>query len=226
MLKGGSRNSRTKGFMERILSILALVAAIGVGAYGYVVSDRQRGEIAELNTKVEALTKSVGENQKALAGLSNELAPILQMIREQTGGGGAPPPNVDMSKLTDEANAAYLEEFANEDGVTKRPSGVMYKVIKSGPEGGKQPTAASTITFSYRGAFIDGTVFDSSEGGPVTFELQHLIPGWVEVIPLMKEGDVWQLVVPYEQGYGEKGRGPIPPRQTLVFEIELVKVES
>lgn len=213
--------------MERILSILALVAAIGVGAYGYVVSDRQRGEIAALNTKVEALTKTVGDNQKAVASLAQELAPILQMIREQTA--AAPPPlELDMSKLTDEANAAYLEKYANEDGVTKRPSGVMYKVVKSGPDGGRQPTASSTISFSYRGEFIDGTVFDSSDnaGGPVTFELQHLIPGWVEVIPLMKEGDVWQVVVPYQLGYGAEGRGPIPPRQTLIFQIELVKVVS
>ncbi|BCW90149.1 hypothetical protein sos41_33170 [Alphaproteobacteria bacterium SO-S41] len=214
--------------MERILSILAIVIAIGIGAYGYVVTDRQRGEIATLNQKVETLTKTVGENQKALVSLSQELAPILQMIREQAGAHGAPPPNVDMSKLTDEANTAYLEKYATEDGVTKRPSGLMYRVITNGPEGGKQPTPESVVTINYSGAFIDGTEFDSSypSGAPVTFPLAQLIPGWVEALPLMKEGDAWEVVVPFTLGYGEKGRGSIPGRQTLVFKIELVKVES
>lgn len=215
--------------MERILSILAIVIAIGAGAYGYVVTDRQRGEIAALNQKVEALTKTVGENQKALVSLGQELAPILEMIREQTGGHDeAPPPNLDMSKLTDEANTAYLEKYATQDGVMKRPSGLMYRVLTNGPEGGKQPTPESVVTINYSGAFIDGTEFDSSypSGAPVTFPLARLIPGWVEALPLMKEGDTWEVVVPFALGYGEKGRGSIPGRQTLVFKIELVKVDS
>ena len=97
------------------------------------------------------------------------------------------------------------------------------KILRTSADGQQK-----ILSIRYRGEFIDGTVFDSSDaaGGPVTFELQHLIPGWVEVIPLMKEGDVWQVVVPYQLGYGAEGRGPIPPRQTLVFQIELLKVTA
>ncbi len=213
--------------MERLLSILALVIAAGVGIGGYIVVNREREEIASLNQKVEALTKAQGEMQKGLVALTQELAPILQMIREQTGA-APPPPDVDMGKLSDEANAAYLEKYAQGDGVTKRPSGLMYKVLSAGPGTGKQPTPESVVTINYAGAFIDGTEFDSSypSGAPVTFPLAQLIPGWVEALPLMKEGDTWEVVVPFQLGYGEKGRGSIPGRQTLVFKIELVKVES
>ena len=214
--------------MERILSILAIVIAIGVGAYGYVVSDRQRGEIATLNQKVETLTKTVGENQKGLAGLRKDFDNLIAALTGQSHEPASPPPELDMTKLSDEANAAYLEKYAQGDGVTKRPSGLMYKVLQSGPEGGKQPTPNSVVTINYSGAFIDGTAFDSSytSGAPVTFPLAQLIPGWVEALPLMKEGDSWEVVVPFALGYGEKGRGSIPGRQTLVFKIELVKVDS
>ncbi len=211
--------------MERILSILALVAAIGVGAYAYVTTDRQRGEIQALNQKVETLTRTLGETQKSLTGLMQELAPVLQMIREQT----AAQPHVDTTNLTDEKNAAFLEQYAKQDGVTKLPSGLMYRVIKDGPAGGKHPTPTSIVTINYRGAFIDDTEFDSSyaAGAPVTFPLAQLIPGWVEALPLMKEGDTWEVVVPYELGYGAAGRPPgIPPRQTLVFKIELIKADQ
>jgi len=213
--------------MDRILSIFALVAAIGAGAYAYVTTDRQRGEIQTLNQKVETLTRTLGETQKAVTGLGQELAPVLDMIRESTHN-APPPPEIDMTNLTDEKNAEFLDRFSKQDGVTKLPSGLMYRVIKAGPDGGKQPTPASVVTINYSGAFIDGTVFDSSyaSGGPVTFPLAQLIPGWVEALPLMKEGDSWEVVVPYQLGYGEQGRGSIPPRQTLVFQIELIKADQ
>ncbi len=210
--------------MDRLLSSVAFVAAIGVGVAGYVMLDRQNGEIVKLREQMETLTKNLTETQKNVAGLSQDLAPIIQMIREQ-----APPePQADMSKLTDEANAAYIASFAAKDGVVKLPSGAMYKSNREGPADGKKPTASSVVTVNYEGKFIDGTVFDSSyaRGEPATFPLEGLIPGWVEIIPMMKEGDEWEVVLPYQLGYGERGRGAIPPKQTLTFRIELLKVES
>lgn len=212
--------------MDRILSILALVAAIGAGAYAYVTTDRQRGEIQTLNQKVETLTRTLGETQKAVTGLRQDVTPVLDAIRGLSE--GAPPHEIDMTNLTDEKNAEFLDRYSKQDGVTKRPSGLMYRVIKAGRDDGRQPTPTSIVTINYSGAFIDGTVFDSSypTGRPVTFPLDQLIPGWVEALPLMKEGDSWEVVVPYQLGYGELGRGSIPPRQTLVFQIELVQADQ
>ena len=212
--------------MERLLSILALVAAIGAGVYAYVTIDRQRGDMDALNQKVESLTKTLGDTQKAVTGLNQELAPLLQMIRQQTT--QEPQLKLDMTKLTDAANATYLDAFAKQAGVTKLPSGLMYKIEKSGGAGGKQPKLGGTVTVNYAGAFVDGSIFDSSydRGQPAQFPLDGLIPGWLEILPMMHEGDVWDVVVPYSQGYGEQGRGPIPGKQTLVFKIELIKVDS
>lgn len=214
--------------MERILSIVALVVAIGVGAYAYVTMDRQRGEVAALNTKVEALTKNLGDTQKLLTSLGTELAPLLQMIREQTG--GTPPPDVDMSKLTPEKNAQFLADFEKQAGVKKTASGLLYKVIKDGPADGKHPAPGSKVGVHYRGMFIDGKVFDQSyaaaEPGaepPVEMALEGIIPGWVEALPMMKEGDAWELVLPPSLGYGDAGRPGIPGGQVLVFKIYLLK---
>ena len=81
----------------------------------------------------------------------------------------------------------------------------------------------------YHGTLIDGTVFDSSvqRGEPVSFPVEGVIPGWVEALQLMKEGDKWQLVIPAKLAYGEQGAGgPIGPNSTLIFEVELLAIES
>lgn len=209
--------------MERLLSIIALVVAIGIGAYAYVTMDRQRGDIAALNQKVEGLSKTLNETQKALNGLNQELAPLIQMIRQQTQ--PAPGLDLDMSKLTPEANSKYLEDYAKQDRVQKLPSGLMYRVLKEGPAGGSSPSLGSTITINYEGRFVDGTILDSSEthGGPQSLPLVGLIAGWIEALPRMKEGDEWELVLPPSLAYGEMGQGPVPGGQVLIFRIELIK---
>jgi FKBP-type peptidyl-prolyl cis-trans isomerase len=209
--------------MERIFSILALVAAIFIGAYGYLLITRQQDEIGKLGQKVEGLTKTLGETQKAVTSMRQEFDALVTLLSGHQAPGSAP--QLDMGKLSDEANAAFLTAYADQDGVTKRPSGLMYRVVKEGPAGGKSPTVKSAITIKYQGAFIDGTIFDEATT-PVTYPLDQLIPAWIEALPLMREGDEWEVVVPYALGYGEQGRGSIPPKQTLVFRIELVKVES
>ena len=128
--------------------------------------------------------------------------------------------------LTDEANEAFLAEYDAQHGVTKTASGLRYKVINDGEAGGKKPTARSNVTVHYRGVFIDGREFDSSykRGAPATFPLNAVISGWTEGVQLMKEGDKFEFAIPYDLAYGERGGGSIPPRQTLVFEVELLKV--
>jgi FKBP-type peptidyl-prolyl cis-trans isomerase len=98
-------------------------------------------------------------------------------------------------------------------------------VLKAGK--GKSPQSGdNTVTVTYKGWLINGKVFDQTKPGQTAdFPAGQLIPGWVEALSLMKEGDSWQLVVPSELGYGAEGAGnDIPPNQTLVFDMTLLKV--
>lgn len=126
---------------------------------------------------------------------------------------------------TPEANKKFLEDNAKRDGVKTTQDGLQYRVIKAGT--GKAPTAPTdNVTVLYKGQLITGQVFDQTmEGMPATFPAGALIPGWVEALQMMKEGDEWELVIPAELGYGEAGAGGvIPPNQTLVFQMALLKV--
>lgn len=133
---------------------------------------------------------------------------------------------LDPSKVSDEANAAYLAKIDADAAYTKTASGLRYRLVKPAPPGGAQPTAENEVQVHYKGTFIEGTEFDSSyaRGEPATFPLKGVIPGWTEGVALMKEGETYELVIPYQLAYGIAGRGPIPPRQTLVFQVELLKV--
>ena len=120
---------------------------------------------------------------------------------------------------------AFLAENAKKEGVKTLPSGLQYKVLSEGS--GKTPKEEDTVTVNYKGTLIDGTEFDSSykRGQPATFQVNGVIKGWIEGLQLMKEGAKWQLFVPPELGYGERGRGRIPPNSTLIFEVELISVK-
>ena len=121
---------------------------------------------------------------------------------------------------------AFLAENKKKEGVITLPSGLQYKVIKEGT--GKQPSADATVETNYRGTLIDGTEFDSSykRGQPATFPVNGVIQGWTEALQLMKEGAKWQLFVPANLAYGERGAGNvIGPNATLIFEVELISVK-
>ena len=119
----------------------------------------------------------------------------------------------------------FLIDNARKEGVKSLPSGLQYKILR--PGSGRAPKAADTVTVHYRGTLIDGTEFDSSiaRGQPQTFKVDGVIPGWTEALQLMKEGDKWQIFIPANLAYGEKGAPPrIPPNSTLIFEVELISV--
>ncbi len=113
-------------------------------------------------------------------------------------------------------------EFSRESTL---PSGLEYKVLTEGS--GKIPKAEDTVTVHYKGTFIDGKEFDSSykRGQPATFKVNGVIKGWSEALQLMKEGAKWEIFVPPDLGYGERGGGPIQPNSTLIFEVELLAVK-
>lgn len=124
-----------------------------------------------------------------------------------------------------EQGKAFLDANKKNEGIVVTASGLQYKVLTKG--NGKTPTTSDRVTVHYTGKLIDGTVFDSSvqRGTPADFGVTQVIRGWTEALQLMKEGDKWMVYIPYELGYGERGAGAsIPPFSTLIFEVELIKV--
>lgn len=128
--------------------------------------------------------------------------------------------------LSADANKRFLADNAKKPGVIVRPDGLQYRVIQAGS--GAMPTKPDDmVTVNYKGSLIDGKVFDQTQPGQTaTFPVGQLIPGWVEALSLMKEGDEWEIVIPAELGYGSTGAGgAIPPDQTLVFDMKLIAVK-
>ena len=126
--------------------------------------------------------------------------------------------------LSDAANAEFLKKNPKKSNVVSVP-GIQYEVLQKGE--GPQPRRQDCVTVNYKGTLIDGKVFDQTEPGqPATFPAGRLIPGWVEALQMMHTGDKWRLVIPAGLAYGKEGagKGVIPPNQTLVFELEILKV--
>ena len=121
----------------------------------------------------------------------------------------------------------YLAKNKTKPGVVALPSGLQYKVIKSGT--GKTPKLSDTVVAHYKGTLIDGTEFDSSykRGEPASFPVSGVIKGWTEILQKMKTGDKWEVYIPANLGYGASPRpgGKIKPNDALIFEIELIDVK-
>ena len=118
----------------------------------------------------------------------------------------------------------FLTANASKEGVKVLPSGLQYKVLTAGS--GPKPTASDTVTVNYRGTLIDGKEFDSSykRGQPATFPVGGVIKGWTEALQLMPVGSKWQLFIPADLAYGDRGQGDIAPGDTLIFEVELLSI--
>ncbi len=151
--------------------------------------------------------------QETMTAFQKELAAKQQKIREAAAA---------KSKAEGEA---FLATSKNNPGIITLPDGLQYKVITNGD--GIIPASNDIVTVNYRGTLIDGTEFDSSikRGRPAQFPVGNVIRGWMEALTQMKVGSKWEIFVPSELAYGERGRPNIPPNSVLIFEVELLATE-
>jgi FKBP-type peptidyl-prolyl cis-trans isomerase len=122
---------------------------------------------------------------------------------------------------------AFLAENKSKEGVVALPSGLQYKILKTGD--GPKPTPQDTVTCNYRGTLLDGKEFDSSykRGQPASFPVGGVIKGWTEALQLMPVGSKWQLFIPADLAYGDRRAGPdITPGSTLIFDVELLSIKD
>ena len=122
------------------------------------------------------------------------------------------------------AGVRFLEQNSEKEGVQVTDSGLQYKVVEPGE--GTSPRSGQMVSVHYRGTLIDGSEFDSSyrRNEPAQFPVDGVIPGWVEALKMMKPGAKWELYIPAELAYGERGRPGIPPNSVLIFEVELLQI--
>lgn len=141
--------------------------------------------------------------------------------------------NTYMSRLQEEksrpridSGVAFCAKNKTRPEVTTTASGLQYEVLVQGA--GDKPTTKDSVTCHYKGALLNGTVFDNSydRGQPITFALNGVIPGWTEGLQLMPVGSKYKFVIPHNLGYGAFDYGPIPGGSTLVFEVELLEVKK
>ncbi len=131
-----------------------------------------------------------------------------------------------MAQSALEKGQQFLQENAKKEGVKSTPSGLQYVVLTEGQ--GKSPKATDTVLVHYKGTLLDGTEFDSSykRNAPISFPLNQVIPGWTEGVQLMKEGGKYRFFIPSNLAYGSRGAGgAIGPDETLIFDVELLKVQ-
>lgn len=119
----------------------------------------------------------------------------------------------------------FLADNAGKDGVNQTESGLQFRVLTQGE--GAIPARQDRVRVHYTGRLIDGSVFDSSvqRGQPAEFPVSGVIPGWIEALTLMPVGSKWELYIPHNLAYGERGAGAsIPPFSALIFEVELLEI--
>ena len=192
---------------------------------GYQIGGQLAAQIREgrLDLDPEAFAQAIADvlSGRPPAMTSAQMEAALEMLQHQQNSGRNTAAETGQSR-----GEAFRVEYSQRQGVVATASGLQYRVIETGE--GRSPGPADTVVVHYVGQLIDGTEFDSSKGRgtPATFSLGGIIPGWQEALQLMREGDIWEVVIPSELAYGAQGAGAsIGPNETLVFEIELISVK-
>jgi FKBP-type peptidyl-prolyl cis-trans isomerase len=154
----------------------------------------------------------------------DEMRAALQQLQNEVRGAQEAKAHSEGAAARKEGDA-FLAANKSKDGVQTLPSGLQYKVLQQGS--GPKPTASDTVTVNYRGTLINGKEFDSSykRGQPISFPVGGVIKGWTEALQLMPVGSKWQLFIPADLAYGDRGAGAdIGPGETLIFDVELISI--
>jgi FKBP-type peptidyl-prolyl cis-trans isomerase FklB len=173
-----------------------------------------------------------------LRGLKDALAGGKLLLTDQEAGAAFAQLNAEVGKRAEEKMKLAAEPYKKEgqefltanktkEGVVTLPSGLQYKVLTEGT--GAKPAATDYVSCNYRGTLVNGKEIDSSykRGQPVTFPVSGVIKGWTEALQLMPVGSKWQLFIPSDLAYGDRNMGAdIPPGATLVFEVELLSIQT
>ena len=196
---------------------------------GYIIgmdigkSLKDQGTEVDLDSLVSAIRSTY--NGEELAMTADEAAAVRQeYIQKRQAEQQAEAAAAGETNLV--AGQKFLAENATKEGVQLTASGLQYKVVTMGT--GAKPAATDTVKVHYRGTLLDGTEFDSSyaRNEPISFALNRVIPGWTEGVQLMPVGSKFMFYIAPDLAYGEGGGGPIPPNSTLVFEVELLDIET
>jgi len=196
---------------------------------GYIIgmdigkSLREQGTDVDLDSLIDAIKATY--NGEELAMTTEEAALVRQeYVQKRQAEQQAAAAAVGETNLV--AGQAFLAENATKEGVQTTASGLQYKVETMGT--GAKPVATDTVKVHYRGTLLDGTEFDSSyaRNEPISFGLNRVIAGWTEGVQLMPVGSKFMFYIAPDLAYGEGGGGPIPPNSTLIFEVELLDIET
>jgi len=214
------KSSGTNAKMKTDLDSLSYAIGVDIGR-NLKMSDLDNINIEIMSNGMLAAFKgdeSVMNQQKTQEIISKYVQKLQQKKQEESG-----------KKLqgNKEKGAQFLADNGKKSGVKTLPSGLQYSVIKEGK--GAKPKETDVVKTHYHGTLIDGTVFDSSvdRGEPASFPVNGVIKGWVEALQLMPVGSKWKLYVPSDLAYGDNGMPPtIGPGETLIFEVELISIES
>ncbi len=226
------------------------IAGIALFACLVVPGTIQAADTAELKTFKDKLSYSMGLDMGTyLNGIGDELdyARLIEGLKTGYDGGKSVLTTEEMQAVQQEfaakmktrqeaemlamqennkkAGDVFLAENKKKEGVTVTESGLQYEIVTAGT--GNSPKTTDTVTVHYKGTTIDGTVFDDSSkrGEPAVFGVTQVIPGWSEVLQLMKEGAKYKVVIPSSLAYGERGVPPmIEPNSVLVFDVELISI--
>jgi len=198
--------------------------------FSYAIGMKMGANFKKQSVPVDANILARGVKD-ALAGTQTLLtdeeaqAAIMEVQKEMQG--KMQEKNKEAADVNKKTGEAFLAANKGKEGVVALPSGLQYKIEKAGT--GPKPTATDSVVCNYRGTLIDGKEFDSSykRGQPATFPVTGVIKGWTEALQLMPVGSKWQLFIPSDLAYGERGAGAdIGPGATLVFEVELMSIED
>lgn len=182
---------------------------------------QRRGAEFDVETIIAAIRDSSASKEPQVP--ADEMVALLTALQQKVRQEQA----AAFQKLSEEnqkASEEFLATNLKKNGIVALPSGIQYRIIEEGD--GARPGMTSTVKVHYRGSRTDGLEFDSSfaRGVPEEFNVETVLKGWQEVLPLMKTGSTWQVFVPPELAFGARGNPPVGPNETLIFDLKLVEI--